>query len=187
MVDQSCVQKAVWKDLFFSAIYRISTYAGQERVRDTAWGRTSVSIFLQTVVIHTSSLQHRAVLCYFVSFQSDCFTERQRTDFRIKSKLLWKYTLCGSIWSSGEKLKKEFDPNPRIKINVREFNATQGAVEQRLLGLSFIFSYDNQYPALKKKQQCNGFHWIVWRNRITLTNITKHATNQLYWKYIRFL
>lgn len=42
--------------------------------------------------------------------------------------------LCGSIWISGESLNKEFDPNPGIKINVRELNATQGVVEQGLLG-----------------------------------------------------
>ena len=54
--------------------------------------------------------------------------------------------MCGSIWSSGERLKKkEFDPNPRIKINVREFNATQGVVEQRLLGGLVYISYDIQY------------------------------------------
>ena len=98
-----CVQKAVRKDLFFSPIHHISTCAGQEGVREMMWGRTSVSIFLQMVVIHMSSLQHLPLLCYFVSFWSDCFTERQRTDSRIKSKLLWKCAVCGSIWSSGER------------------------------------------------------------------------------------
>lgn len=32
--------------------------------------------------------------------------QKQRADRRIKSQLLWKSMVCGSIWSSGRKLKK---------------------------------------------------------------------------------
>lgn len=31
-------------------------------------------------------------------------------------------------------------------------------------GVSFVFNYDNQYSAHKKKQRCNGLHYTVWRN-----------------------
>lgn len=78
----------------------------------------------------------------------------------LKKHCVWWY--LEQQWEA----KKEVDPNSRIKINVGEFNATQGMVEQRLLGgVSFVFNYSNQYTAHKKKQQCNSFHWIVWRNR----------------------
>lgn len=49
-------------------------------------------------------------------------------------------------WS--EVKKRVFDSNLRIKINVREFNATQGVMEQRLLGGLVLFSYDKHCSAL---------------------------------------
>lgn len=57
--------------------------------------------------------------------------------------------LCVAVLGAVVRGKKmEFDSNPRIKINAREFNATQGVMEQRLLGGLVLFSYGKQYSSL---------------------------------------
>lgn len=65
---------------------------------------------------HLSFAQPFPVLCCFVSFQSGCFTKRQRTDSRIKSQLLWKSVVCSGIWSSSEKLKKRLTLTQESKL-----------------------------------------------------------------------
>lgn len=65
-----------------------------------------------------------------------CFTTqtKSRPEDKIKTALkkhgVWQYL---EQWKEAKK-KRKIDPNPTIKINVREFNARQGMVEQRLLG-----------------------------------------------------
>jgi len=69
---------------------------------EAMWGRAPLSLSLQVDFTLSQSLP--VLFCITVALQG-----RQRTDQRIKSQLLRRSTACGSIWSSGRKLRKKRD------------------------------------------------------------------------------
>lgn len=73
---------------------------------------------------------------------------------------VWQYL---EQWQEAKK-KKRLTLTQQSKL--MQENLMQGKVcwNKGYWGVSFVFNYDNQYSAHKKKRRCNGLHYTVWRN-----------------------